>query len=205
MLRPDPVDHPNHINWPTGSGRWKHSMATCQRTGYIYTRFYQGQIVRFDPISRVGDLTFTTPQSGGSYLYFDPNNPELLYISYEDRHAIWVFNTITRELSLFAGAHDQSGYRGGDRLEARFNTPSQLVIDADGIMYVADRGNHAIRIITPDGRVTTIIGHGTVAGYQDGNPDDALFDNPRGLAIDKHGTIFVADFGNNVVRKLGVQ
>jgi aminopeptidase-like protein len=90
-------------------------------------------------------------------------------------------------------------------LEAEFNEPSQLIIDEDGSIIMADSKNHCIRKITSDGMVSTLIGKGGIAGYQDGNPEDALFDQPTGIAIDKDYNIYVADYNNNVVRKLSVE
>jgi hypothetical protein len=183
-------------------------LAACQLTNRIFTRFYQGHLVAFDPITRVGELVDEINPEGnhtGSYLYFAPNKPELLYIAYEDNHTIWTYNTLTKEHLLLAGTVNAPGWVDGDVAESRFRQPSQLIVTEEGVVYVADRGNHCIRIITPDGRVTTIIGKGGTSGYQDGNPDDALFDNPRGIAINKDGDMYIADFGNNAVRKLAIQ
>ncbi len=53
--------------------------------------------------------------------------------------------------------------------------------------------------------VSTVIGKGGVAGYQDGNPEDALFNQPRGVAVTADGNIYITDLGNNVVRKLTIE
>jgi sugar lactone lactonase YvrE len=202
--------HPNEDQVATGmkdfSINWKHGMSACFEDECIYTRSYNGQIVKFNPLTRTGELVATNIQpNDDSYPYFDPYQTNILYISYPSRHAIYTFDIKTGEHTLFAGSAGTSGWRDGNRLECEFNTPSQLVVDRDGSVYVADRGNHCIRRITPDGMVTTIIGKGGIAGYQDGNPEDALFNNPRGVAIDKEGNIYVADYENNVVRKLAVE
>ena len=52
--------------------------------------------------------------------------------------------------------------------------------------------------------VSTVIGKGGVAGYQD-NPEDALFNQPRGVAVTPDGDIYITDLGNNVVRKLTIE
>ena len=109
---------------------------------------------------------------------------------------------------MFAGAAGQSGWIDGPLKEARFNRPSQMIVAPNGNLYVADRANHCIReIVLPDengdgGMVRTIIGKGGVSGYQVGNPDDALFNNPRGVAVLPDGTMYIADWENNVIRKL---
>jgi len=185
---------------------WKHGMSACFLDGYIYTRSYSGEIVRFNPMTRTGESVATGIQpNDDSYPYFDPYQINILYIAYPTRHAIYTFDILTKEHKLFAGTMGTPGWKDGNRLEAEFRTPSQLVVDKDGSVYVADRGNHCIRRITPDGMVSTVIGKGGIAGYQDGNPEDALFNNPRGVAIDDEGNIYVADYENNVVRKLAVE
>src|SRR6185295_3900528 len=81
---------------------------------------------------------------------------------------------------------------------ARLNTPSGVVIDRDGTIYVADTGNHAIRRITAFGRVSTLAGNG-LPGWRDGYRRAAQFDGPIGLALDPRG-ILVADTYNDRIR-----
>ena len=185
---------------------WKHGMSACFRDGFIYTRSYNGQLVKFNPATRLGEMVANDGISADSYVFFDPFQDNILYVIYTNRHNIYTFDLDTKEYKIFAGSPTtRAGWVDGPRLEAEFNQPSQIVVDRDGSVYVADRGNHCIRRITPDGMVSTVIGKGTIAGYQDGNPEDALFNNPRGVAIDKDGTIYVADYENNCVRKLSVE
>jgi len=111
----------------------------------------------------------------------------------------------TDEMTVYAGVRGVAGYKDGHRTEAMFNYPYQMIIDTDGSLVIADVYNHCIRRVLRDGMVTTVIGKGGVAGYQDGNPEDAMFDNPFGICISKDGTIYVADTGNNAIRKLAIQ
>jgi len=83
---------------------------------------------------------------------------------------------------------------------ARFGEVASLVVDAGGSLLASDRANHAIRRITATGEVTTLAGG--VRGFADGTGPTAQFDLPSGLAVDAGGTIYVADFGNSVVRKI---
>ena len=94
------------------------------------------------------------------------------------------------------------GFRDGLSHDAAFHTPSGLAVGRDGALYVADTGNHAIRRIDPDGRVTTIAGSGR-PGYRDGPAAGALFDAPLGLALGPDGAIFVADTYNDRIRRIG--
>jgi DNA-binding beta-propeller fold protein YncE len=74
------------------------------------------------------------------------------------------------------------GYQDGPSLRARFHTPSGVAVADDGTIYVADTGNHRIRRITPDGRVTTMAGSG-VPGLRDGKWTEAQFNGPIGIVI----------------------
>jgi sugar lactone lactonase YvrE len=85
--------------------------------------------------------------------------------------------------------------------QARFATPSALAIDASGVLYVADTGNHAIRRVTPDGQVTTLAGDG-IAGDLDGPAGSARFNAPVGVAVDTRGRVIVADTYNDRIRAI---
>ncbi|MNL70459.1 Virginiamycin B lyase [compost metagenome] len=73
-------------------------------------------------------------------------------------------------------------------------------MDADGIVWVADTGNHAIKKIDKSGNVTTYAG-GT-QGNVDGRGNTALFNGPTGLCFDASGSLWVADTGNNSIRRI---
>ena len=140
-----------------------------------------------------------------SFVSFDSLDPDMLYICYANKHCIYSYNIKTKEHELYAGVQNETGWQDGEREEALFNEPKQICFDQDGVMYVADAGNHVIRKITRDGVVSTVIGIAGVKGYVDGSPEDALFQYPTGVAIDKEGTIYVGDARNNCVRKLAIE
>lgn len=75
---------------------------------------------------------------------------------------------------------------------ARFNDPSDVAVDADGVLYVTDRLNHVIRRITPDGQVSTFAGTGE-PGTSDGVGTAASFELPNRIAIDKKGNLYVTE------------
>jgi len=186
-----------------------HALAAHPVTGNLYTRYYtSGDIVVVDKETRLGRLEAKSITTSDSYLVFDPKNPNLLYIAYDGAECIGVYNLETKEHSIFAGMERVGGWQDGSLTDARFSRPSQLIVAPNGNLYVADRGNHCIREIilptedNPNGMVRTIIGKPGVAGYQDGNPDDALFNEPRGVAVLPDGTIYISEWGNNVVRKI---
>jgi sugar lactone lactonase YvrE len=187
-----------------------HSLAAHPVTGELYTRYYaNGQLVKIDPNTREGTLVGQTLTSSDSYLVFDPVNPNIIYISYSSLQCIGKYDLEKNEHTVFAGRNGEAGWQDGPLSEARLRTPNQLIVAPNGNLYFADRGNHCIRMITLDGSgggiVSTVIGKGGVAGYQDGNPEDALFNNPRGVAVTPDGNIYITDYENNVVRKLTIE
>jgi sugar lactone lactonase YvrE len=85
---------------------------------------------------------------------------------------------------------------------APFNSLAGLAVDGAGNMYVADRGSHSVRKVTPAGVVTTLAGTARLFGRADGAGPAARFRFPSGIAIDAAGTLYVADQGNHIIRKV---
>jgi sugar lactone lactonase YvrE len=110
--------------------------------------------------------------------------------------------TPSGEVSTLAGAPGVSGTLNGAGADARFNTPSGIAVDAVNYVYVADTGNHAIRLITPARAVSTLAGGPGVAGADDGAVASARFNAPTGLLVDANGAVFVADTGNSLIREI---
>ncbi len=94
-----------------------------------------------------------------------------------------------------------AGLTDGTGNTATFKNPYGISVDSIGNLYVADTGNHAIRKITPEGIATTIAGNGAL-GSTDGNGIDAKFRIPFGITIDSANNLYVADTGNNTIRKI---
>ncbi len=93
------------------------------------------------------------------------------------------------------------GSSNGVGTSASFNYPYGLAADQSGNVYVADTGSHLIRKISPAGLVSTLAGSGAI-GNADGTGVAASFNQPRSVAVDASGNIFVADYGNNLIRKI---
>lgn len=98
------------------------------------------------------------------------------------------------------GKHNRGSKDGGGPA-ASFSHPCGLTVDGQGNLYVADAGNHKIRKITPDGTVSTFAGTGK-RGFDNGEPLKAAFYSPYGVVADKAGNLYIADYQNNVVRKI---
>jgi C1A family cysteine protease/sugar lactone lactonase YvrE len=101
-------------------------------------------------------------------------------------------------VTTFAGGIQ--GYQNGTGAGAQFNGPDGVAVDSIGNVYVADWTNQRIRKITAAGVVTTLAG--SSQGYKDGTGNAAQFFNPRGVAVDAGGNVYVADRGNNRIRKI---
>lgn len=92
---------------------------------------------------------------------------------------------------------------GGPSALARFKHPKDLVVDAEGNLYVADSGNRRVRMIAPDGTISTVAGNGNHGHGGDGGPaTDATMMEPYGLALDAAGNLYISDWSAHVVRKV---
>lgn len=101
------------------------------------------------------------------------------------------------------------GYADGAANQARFLSPTRIAIDPEGTLYVADTGNHLIRKISPSGAVSTVAGAfvrqpriGISGGYADGTGSEARFNSPTGIVVEANGDLYIADSGNEKIRKI---
>ena len=96
---------------------------------------------------------------------------------------------------------------GGDGAQARFaalSQPSGVAVDGQGNVYIADRGNNRVRKVGKDGKIETVAG--TLSGGFSGDGGAATqagLDSPRGVAVDSRGNVYIADWGNRRVRRVG--
>src|SRR5207253_833342 len=95
-----------------------------------------------------------------------------------------------------------SGSADGFGGDARFLNPKGIAVDSAGNVFVADSSNNTIRKITPNRVVSTFAGSPGIAGSVDGNGSEARFNFPTGVAVDLAGNVYVADNGNNTIRKI---
>src|SRR5690606_18348508 len=110
----------------------------------------------------------------------------------------------TLEVEDYAGSGIK-GHSDGPKEMAQFNNPCQISFDHDGNLYVGDTDNYCVRMITPQGIVSTIAGIPGTSGYLDGEPDVALFDRFWGMKIDVDGTLYISDYYNRCIRKITIQ
>jgi sugar lactone lactonase YvrE len=104
--------------------------------------------------------------------------------------------------STLAGVAGVAGSADGTGSGATFNQPTGITLDSATNLYVTDSGNNTIRKVTLSGQVTTIAGSTGVAGSANNTGTNALFSNPLGIAIDAGNNLYVADYGNDLIRKI---
>ncbi len=108
-------------------------------------------------------------------------------------------------ISTYAGADTLGGFSGdgGPATAALLKSPAGIICDAAGNVYFSDCANFVVRKISTTGIITTIAGNHGEGFCGDGGPaTDACLDRPAGLAFDKQGNLYIADWWNNRVRKV---
>ena len=216
-------------------GNWKYSFVANKVDNMVYSVMWKGQLVRFNPSTRNVELLLHNVlpnipnykgQSGcNTFCIFSPINPNLLYFCMEDYNIIGrvdVSQLADKDKATYKGEYyagkailegprNGSGWEDGLLENARFFGPKQICFTEDGKLYIADTGNHCIRVIdttVPRDKATvnTAIGLPQSPGYKDGGPELAKFDNPCGVAVNSDGSIvYVADTRNKVIRKLSIE
>ena len=201
--------------WPAGYAvpeyGYKHSMVVNPDDGCIYTRYYYGDIIKINPRTyEVTPIYKTAP--GNSYgLTFNPKHPNILYLSFFNDAGAMANSIASIDVTdpentyhRLTSSNTSGGHRDGELSRAQFHNPCQIYCDAEGYMYIADKNNHCIRRISPEGMVETVLGVPGTSGYKDGSKKEALFNQPTGIGIGKDGSVYVADWGNFRVRKLTI-
>ena len=189
--------------------------------GWLFVADSQNNAVRVI----IGDRAYTIAGGFGEGfadgVHFDAqfNNPTAVavgpggavYVADTGNHAIRRID-LQGNVTTVAGVAGQYGYADGTAEAAIFDSPMGLAFGQDGQLFIADTGNHVIRILH-DGYVTTYAGShamprregfgewddAPIGGFADGLIADANFNRPIGLTV-FDGILFVADSGNHAIR-----
>lgn len=107
-------------------------------------------------------------------------------------------------ISTFAGNGAGNFFGdGGPATSSGLNRPAAVAFDGNSNMYISDTLNHRIRKVTTAGIMSTIAGTGVVGFSGDNGPAlNAMLDEPRGIAVDSNGNIYVSDYRNSRIRKI---
>lgn len=136
----------------------------------------------------------------------DPNG-----IAVDSSEAVYIADTANNRIRKISGGtittiagNGTAGYTGDGSAAtlAKINTPMGITVSSVGDVYFVDSGNHCVRKIS-GGTITTIAGNGSPGFSGDGGSAAlAQLSNPRGIAVDSAGTLYVADYGNSRLRKI---
>lgn len=126
-----------------------------------------------------------------------------IYVADAQNHSIRKITNLGAVSTLAGSPTGTPGSADGIGAAATFSRPSGLAVDSSGNVYVADTNNHLIRRITPAGEVSALAGFAGVLGTTDGTGSQARFNRPFGVVVDTNGNIYVADTGNNTIRRTG--
>lgn len=136
--------------------------------------------------------------SPGGRLAITPDG-KTLYVADTMNHQVRRIDLPSGEVMTIAGT-GEPGYSGdGDvAQQATLRLPSDVALGPDGEVYVADRGNHAIRRIDPWGTISTVAGTGEEGASPSGTPAiDARLSHPGGIFVTPRGVLYVADTNNH--------
>lgn len=126
-----------------------------------------------------------------------------LYIADTLSSRVRVVSASSGIINTVAG-NGTNGFSGdnGPAVNASINRPFGLAIDGANNLYIADRFNNVIREVNSSGIISTVAGQGNQAGFADGAGSSALFSSPYDVGVDQAGTVYVADSGNNRIRRI---
>lgn len=150
----------------------------------------------------VDSHTHGIPLKEGRVVLFAPAGLALspdgsLYVADSTGHRVCAVDPDGAIRTVAGGAN---GYRDGIGEDAMFRYPQDVAFAPDGTCYVADTGNDRIRAISPDGTVTTVAG--SIYDYGDGRGPHGRFRRPSALDFGRDGNCYVADTGNNAIRRI---
>lgn len=126
-----------------------------------------------------------------------------IYIADQGNNAIRRVNKAGYITTIAGNGSQTYSGDGSAATRAGLNAPSGVIADNKGNIYVADQGNYVIRKINIPGIITTIAGNNKLGYSGDGGlATAATLSLPRSICLDSVGNLYIADYGNNVVRKV---
>ena len=100
------------------------------------------------------------------------------------------------------GEHADSG-DGGPALKAAIRSMDDIAISPEGELHILGTNTHKVRKITQDGKIVTVAGKGYAGFFGDDGPaTKAMLKNPAAISFDSKGNLYIADMGNNRIRKV---
>jgi sugar lactone lactonase YvrE len=134
----------------------------------------------------------------------DPNGN--IYISHRSQNRVRKIDQNGIVSTIAGNGHAKFSGDGGLAKNASLNFPAGLAFDTAGNLYIADRNNHRVRRIDPNGIITTIAGDGAPNYTADNiKATESSLHFPSDVAVDKFGQIYISDRSNNRIRKVDSQ
>ena len=160
-------------------------------------------------IPPTGSIEYFADGTGTNAIFNSPfgaavNSSGYVYVSDRTNLVIRIISPGGSVTTFAGGGQFPSGpytghYVDGVGTNVRFYGPAGVALNSSGHVIVADADNYAIRIVAPDGTVTTLAGNDT-SGFTDGTGMNAQFNGPSGVAVNSSGHVFVADTVNSAIR-----
>lgn len=147
-----------------------------------------------------GPTALTTPLNAPSGLFFD--NSASLWVTEAEGNLVRRILSNGVMVTVAGGGSTNADPIGA--LLARLRSPSGVTTDNEGNLVFADTGNHRVRKMLPGGLLVSVAGTGSPGFSGDGIfAGAAQLNGPRGIAMDRAGNLFIADAGNNRIRRVG--
>ena len=206
--------------------RCKNAIAYCEMDSCYYTIYKDGTLARIRAVDDTAQVIAVLQQGLYFGMAFHPHEPYMLYFSHSgqqggsgNKYTNTVCcldvrdpeNTFDNVIGESGKGGNGGGFQDGFLKSAKMNRPFQMYFDSQGLLYVADAGNHCVRRIDLERKtIETVIGVGGQAGFREGTLDEALFrcgdgENGMGLCVGPEDIIYVGDTGNHRLRKLAVE
>jgi sugar lactone lactonase YvrE len=139
---------------------------------------------------------------------FDPNT-QCIFVADSGKHVVRKIDP-NGDVTIYAGKLNRAGYSGDGNLatSAQLNHPTGLYTDNNSNLFICDTYNHVIRKIDNNGIITLFAGtpqqHNTPITIDETFPTKSYLNSPSGVSGDKNGNIYIADTGNNRIRKVDI-
>jgi NHL repeat len=130
-----------------------------------------------------------------------------IYIADTENYVIRRIDAATGIITRFAGT-GQAGATGpgGPATQTRLDAPQAIAVNAAGDVFIADTDNNRVDEVLPNGHIVGFAGDGK-PGYRGdgGRATGAQLTEPTGVAVDSAGNVYIADVGNNVIRRVDAE